>query len=85
MSDPTHLKGNIFMNTLSMQAIQDNEWAHDWEIIVKIFEMIDELKSQFEQLDVSYLREIQQNILILNLEKYAFSLQNYIIQKYSHD
>ncbi|MFX1522806.1 MAG: hypothetical protein ACFFCC_04795 [Promethearchaeota archaeon] len=68
-----------------MQAIQDNEWAYDWEIIVKIFEAIDSLKSQFEQLDVSYLREIQQNILILNLEKYAFSLQNYIIQKYSHD
>ncbi|MBY8984273.1 MAG: hypothetical protein KGD65_04330 [Candidatus Lokiarchaeota archaeon] len=73
------------MNTLSMQVYQDNEWARDWEIIVKIFETIDKLKSQFKQLDVTYLREIQQNILILNLEKYAFSLQNYIIQKYSRD
>lgn len=82
---PTHLKGIIYINSHSMQVIQDNEWAYDWEIIVKIFETIDTLKSQFEQLDVSYLREIQQNILILNLEKYAFSLQNYIIQKYSHD
>ncbi|MFX1455220.1 MAG: hypothetical protein ACFFDB_07565 [Promethearchaeota archaeon] len=85
MLDPIHLKGIIYINSHSMQAIQDNEWAYDWEIIVKIFEAIDSLKSQFEQLDVSYLREIQQNILILNLEKYAFSLQNYIIQKYSHD
>ncbi len=59
------------MNTLSMQVIQDYEWARDWEIIVKIFDTIDNLKSQFKQLDVTYLREIQQNILILNLEKYA--------------
>ena len=73
------------MNKLSIQVYQDNEWARDWEIIVKIFETIDKLKSQFKQLDVTYLREIQQNILILNLEKYAFSLQNYIIQKYSRD
>lgn len=73
------------MNNLSMQVYQDNEWARDWEVIVKIFETIDKLKSQFEQLDVTYLREIQQNILILNFEKYAFSLQNYIIQKYSRD
>jgi hypothetical protein len=68
-----------------MQVCQDIEWARDWEIIVEIFETIDKLKSQFDQLDVTYLREIQQNILILNLEKYAFSLQNYIIQKYSRD
>ena len=62
---------------------QDYEWANDWKTIVKIFETIDDLKSLLNQLDVSYLREIQQNILILNLEKYAYSLQNYIIQKYS--
>jgi len=62
---------------------QDIEWRNDWQIIVKIFETIDELKSQFKKLDVSYLREVQQKILILNLEKYAWSLQNYIIEKYS--
>ena len=73
------------MITFSMQVYQDFEWAHDWDIIVKIFDTIDNLKSQFEQLDVTYLREIQQNILILNLEKYVFSLQNFIIQKYSRD
>jgi len=62
---------------------QDIEWANDWKTIVKIFDTIDYLKSLLDQLDVSYLREIQHNILILNLEKYAYSLQNYIIQKYS--
>ncbi|MHA1884719.1 MAG: hypothetical protein ACXADU_12540 [Promethearchaeota archaeon] len=62
---------------------QDIEWANDWKTIVKIFDTIDYLKSLLDQLDVTYLREIQQNILILNLEKYAYSLQNYIIQKYS--
>lgn len=64
---------------------QDIEWRNDWQVIVKIFETIDELKSQFEKLDVSYLREVQQKILILNLEKYAWSLQNYIIEKYSRE
>ena len=64
---------------------QDIEWRNDWQIIVKIFETIDDLKSLFKKLDVSYLREVQQKILILNLEKYAWSLQNYIIEKYSRE
>ncbi len=62
---------------------QDYEWANDWKIIVKIFDTIDNLKSLFKQLDVPYLREVQQKIMILNLEKYAWTLQNYIIEKYS--
>jgi len=62
---------------------QDYEWANDWKVIVSIFETIDHLKSLFKELDVPYLREIQQRLLILNLEKYAWSLQNYIIKKYS--
>ena len=64
---------------------QDLEWANDWKTIVGIFNTIDRLKSQFKQLDVSYLREVEQKILILNLEKYACSLQNYIIAKYSKE
>ena len=64
---------------------EDIEWARDWKSIVKVFEKIDELKELFETFDVTYLREIQQNILILNLEKYAWSLQNYIIEKYSRE
>ncbi|UCC19469.1 MAG: hypothetical protein JSV62_15430 [Promethearchaeota archaeon] len=62
---------------------QDTTWANDWKVIVNIFETIDYLKSLFNKLDVPYLREIQQKLLILNLEKYAWSLQNYIIEKYS--
>ncbi|MDX1798899.1 MAG: hypothetical protein R3255_09655 [Candidatus Lokiarchaeia archaeon] len=62
---------------------QDTAWASDWKVIVEIFEAIDELKSLFKRLDVPYLRVIQQKLLILNLEKYAWSLQNYIIEKYS--
>jgi hypothetical protein len=64
---------------------QDLEWSQDWKIIVEIFDTIDYFKSLFNKLDVSYLREMQQKILILNLEKYACSLQNYIIQKYSRE
>jgi len=66
-----------------MEVCQDFDWAQDWKNIVKIFDTIDELKLLFKQLDVPYLREVQQKILILNLEKYAFSLQDFIIQKYS--
>ncbi len=62
---------------------QDIEWANDWKIIVEIYDTIEYLKSLFKKLDVSYLREIQQKMLILNLQKYAWSLQNYIIEKYS--
>ncbi len=63
--------------------IQDKEWASDWKVIVEVFNTIDHLKGLFESFDVPYLREIQQKVLILNLEKYAWSLQNYIIEKYS--
>ena len=62
---------------------QDYEWKNDWEVITNIFETIDHLKLLFKKLDVTYLRKIQQKLLILNLEKYAWSLQNYIIEKYS--
>ncbi|MFX1302909.1 MAG: hypothetical protein ACFE9X_06090 [Promethearchaeota archaeon] len=66
-----------------MELVQDEEWANDWKVIVGIFETIDYLNSLFKKIDVPYLREIQQKMLILNLEKYAWSLQNYIIEKYS--
>ncbi|HDZ19134.1 hypothetical protein LCGC14_0853890 [marine sediment metagenome] len=64
---------------------QDIEWENDWKIIVEIFETIDHLKSLFQELEVSYLRQVEQKILTLNLEKYAYSLQNYIIEKYSRN
>ncbi|KKM75221.1 hypothetical protein LCGC14_1392460 [marine sediment metagenome] len=64
---------------------QDIEWENDWKKIVEIFETIDHLKSLFQGLEVSYLRQVEQKILTLNLEKYACSLQNYIIEKYSQN
>ena len=66
-------------------GFQDSDWSRDWRTIVKIFDNIDDLKSSFNSLDVTYLREVQQKILILNIEKYACSLQNYIIEKYSEE
>ncbi len=73
------------MYKIAQMAKQDEEWARDWQTIVEIFDTIDHLNRLFKRLDVSYLREIQQKILILNLEKYAWSLQNYIIEKYSKE
>lgn len=64
-------------------TLQDKEWAHDWKVIDQIFDTIDSLKRLFKELDVSYLREMEQKLITLNLEKYAWSLQNYIIEKYS--
>ena len=66
-----------------LEKYQDKEWATDWKVIIELFDVIDRLKSLFKQLDVSYLREVEQRIITLNLEKYACSLQNYIIEKYS--
>ncbi|TFG23325.1 MAG: hypothetical protein EU532_13585 [Promethearchaeota archaeon] len=66
-----------------LEVVQDKEWAKDWKIIVELFEVLDRLKVLFTSLDVSYLREMEQKILRLHLEKYVCSLQNYIIEKYS--
>ena len=66
-------------------ALQDEEWSKDWQAIVKVYESIDKLKETFKELDVPYLREIQQKVLILNLEKYAWTLQNFIVEKYAKE
>ena len=70
---------------MKQNGVQDLEWSNDWKKIVEIFETIEYLKSLFKSLDVTYLRKVQQKILILNLEKYVWSLQNYIIEKYSKE
>ncbi|MFW9999172.1 MAG: hypothetical protein ACFE88_03570 [Candidatus Hermodarchaeota archaeon] len=57
--------------------------ANDWNTIVKLFDVTDRLKELFNHLDVTYLRELEQRNLLLYLEKYICSLQNYIIEKYS--
>ena len=68
---------------MNQLELKDKEWERDWKTIVNIFDTIERLEQLFENLDVPYLREIQQKVLLLNLEKYAWSLQNYIIEKYS--
>jgi len=62
---------------------QDSEWAQDWKRITEVYENIDKLEQLFSEFDVSYLRETQQKILILNLKKYAWTLQGLILEKYS--
>ena len=74
---------HIKLEKMENMIIQDKEWAHDWKVINKIFENIESLKELFNRLDVSYLREMEQKLLVLNLEKYTWSLQNYLIEKYS--
>ena len=61
----------------------DSEWAQDWKRITEVYENIDRLDVLFSEFDVSYLRETQQKILILNLKKYAWTLQGLILEKYS--
>lgn len=61
----------------------DSEWAQDWKRITEVYENIDKLEELFSEFDVSYLRETQQKILILNLKKYAWTLQGVILEKYS--
>ena len=73
----------IGFHKMEQIEINDKDWEKDWKNIVNIFDTIDHLEQLFKSLDVSYLREIQQKILLLNLEKYAWSLQNYIIERYS--
>ena len=68
---------------IQIEDFQDYEWAKDWNTIVELFNEISRMKELFNCLEVPYLREVEQRILILNLEKYVYSLQNYIIEKYS--
>jgi len=70
---------------IESSEVEDVQWSQDWKAIVDIFDTIDRLETLFKTLDVSYLREVQQKILILNLQKYAWSLQNYIVEKYSNE
>ena len=60
----------------------DETWAADWKKISEIFNLIDELESIFNTLEVSILRELSQKKLIIDLQKYAYSLNLWIQQKY---
>lgn len=62
---------------------QDEEWAEDWNRINKVYRDIEDLEQLFNEFNVSYLRDLHQKMLIINLKKYAWSLQSLILEKYS--
>ena len=51
--------------------------------VLELKKKVENLENLFSEFDVSYLRELQQKTLILNLKKYAWSLQGLILEKYS--
>jgi len=60
----------------------DEAWANDWKKIHEIFDLVDELEATFNTLEVSILRELSQKKLIIDLQKYAYSLSVWIQNKY---
>jgi len=60
----------------------DENWAADWKKISEIFDLIDELEATFNTLEVSVLRELSQKKLIIDLQKYCYSLSIWIQNKY---
>ena len=60
----------------------DKDWANDWGKIVEIYDTIDHMEELFLSLHVSEARKLTQKQLILNLQKYALTLQSIIIHKY---
>ncbi len=61
----------------------DREWAEDWQKVVEIYSTIEHLEYLFDQLDVSDFRKLTQKQLIINLQKYAYSLLRLITEKYA--
>jgi hypothetical protein len=72
-----------YLEVLNELPNQDTEWARDWSKITEVFDTIDYLEELFKSFEVTYLRELQQQMLILNLKKYAWSLQGFIVEKYN--
>ncbi len=74
-------------NDSLQDTLQDVEWAQDWKKIVAVYDAIDKLTESFSALesDISYLRVLTQHQLLLNLEKYALTLQSLIVSKYRED
>jgi len=60
----------------------DEDWAKEWHKIEKLFEKIDEIKQVFNDIEVPYLYRISQKQVMINLEKYAYSLSKLIANKY---
>ncbi|MHA1672655.1 MAG: hypothetical protein ACTSYI_03425 [Promethearchaeota archaeon] len=72
----------VFPYTTVYDEVWDEEWSEDWRKITDIFETIDHLEDLFEGLEVSVLRELTQQKLILDLKRYAYSLSKVIIDKF---
>ncbi len=64
-------------------AVWDKEWAEDWQKIVEIYRTIEHLEYLFDQLEVSDFRRLSQKQLIINLQKYTYSLLKVITEKYA--
>lgn len=64
---------------------QDKEWAKDWKTIEEVYELIEKLEKKFDDLNVTYLRDLTQKSLILNLKKYAWTLKGVILERYGDD
>ncbi|HMF32930.1 MAG TPA: hypothetical protein VKK79_16020, partial [Candidatus Lokiarchaeia archaeon] len=71
-------------NGTAQEVKVDREWAQDWLRIVAVYDAIEKLETAFADLEpeLTYLRVLTQKQLILNLEKYAWSLQALIVSKY---
>ncbi len=72
----------IFPYKTAYDETWDEAWANDWKKIHEIFDLVDELEATFNTLEVSILRELSQKKLIIDLQKYAYSLSRWIQQKY---
>ncbi|HMF31330.1 MAG TPA: hypothetical protein VKK79_07950 [Candidatus Lokiarchaeia archaeon] len=74
-------------NGTAQEVKVDREWAQDWLRIVAVYDAIEKLETAFADLEpeLTYLRVLTQKQLILNLEKYAWSLQALIVSKYRED
>ena len=72
----------IFPYKTAYDETWDEAWANDWKKIHEIFDIVDELEAIFNTLEVSILRELSQKKLIIDLQKYAYSLSVWIQQKY---
>ena len=61
----------------------DEEWSKDWRKLEELFVLIENIEANFNSFDVSILRELSQKKIILDLQKYAYSLSSWISNKYS--
>ena len=72
----------LFPYTTVYDEVWDEEWSEDWRKITDMFATIDHLEDIFEGLEVSIMRDLTQQKLILDLKKYAYSLSKIIIEKF---